>query len=450
MSFATTLTKHSTPQLIQDILCDVSAAQAMSHLTRHRLARARRRAPREREHFAALTARHPPLESVHYRLPRVVPREHGVPAQHRQVARLVRRVALRALLAGRLVVGLQPKDARPHAREVAPQLVPGGVGKAVEELRQPRYVGLLQAKREVGPWEQLLERLVDRRARVGIVLDHQRHASLRDALVAARAEAHPRRREAELGRLEHLEVFLRVEALVRPKLGVAAQIAQEEARALVVRAEDALPHAHRVARRVEADGADKGEQILVRARRDRLDVRADAEGARCDQLVHLQHGRDHHVLPWQVYVRPLPAPLRDKRRLGQVAHRAADECRTLVVGHHHHVIGASGAIIVGPRLADVRHHPAQKGGAAAREPVEPKFIVVEALRQIGGHEKVVRLGRVERAVWRAQQPAVHLRVERVEVRLIPPSRHTEVRRQPDVELGWQVVHIDAELCRGRW
>ena len=49
-------------------------------------------------------------------------------------------------------------------------------------------------------------------------------------------------------------------------------------------------------------------------------------------------------------------------------------------------------------------------------------------RGVGGHQKVVGLCGVEGAVRRAEEPAVELRVERVEVGLVPPAGPTEVRR----------------------
>lgn len=46
---------------------------------------------------------------------------------------------------------------------------------------------------------------------------------------------------------------------------VAAQVAQQEALRRVVPAEDGLPYAHRVARRVEAHRTDEGEHVVPRA-----------------------------------------------------------------------------------------------------------------------------------------------------------------------------------------
>ena len=48
-------------------------------------------------------------------------------------------------LAWRLVVGLQPEHARPHAGQVAAELVPRGVGERVEDLRQVLLLLMLLA-----------------------------------------------------------------------------------------------------------------------------------------------------------------------------------------------------------------------------------------------------------------------------------------------------------------
>ena len=53
-----------------------------------------------------------------------------------------------------------------------------------------RGVGLREAQREEGVGQELLEGLVDGGVGDGLVLDDERHAALRDALVHARRETH--------------------------------------------------------------------------------------------------------------------------------------------------------------------------------------------------------------------------------------------------------------------
>ena len=99
----------------------------------------------------------------------------------------------------------------------------------------------------------------------------------------------------------------------------------------------------------------------------------------------------------------------------------------------------------GARLPHVRHHGAKESVAPRREPVQSELVVVEALGEVRRYEEEVGLARVESAVRRAQQPAVHLRIERVQVRLVPAAGHAKVGREPDVELRWQVVDITRYL-----
>ena len=185
---------------------------------------------------------------------------------------------------------------------------------------------------------------------------------------------------------------------------VAAQVGQEEALGLVVQTEDLLPHPHRVARRVEAHRANKGEEVLVARRGGRRiggavgAVERAHEGRLGNQLVDLEHWWHNDVRFRVVDVRPHPPPLSDEVDVLQLGHRAADKGGALVVGHDEDVVAALAPVVVRERLRDVVEHALEEDVAAVGHPVQAKLEVVEAEAQVARNEKVVGGVRIEGAV----------------------------------------------------